>query len=145
MQTKEQAAGRSGAGISYTGVVNADAASDGSGFVTVVLNGPAISDGVNYDTISSAMATNDVVNIISGTAEGSTVPNLFYHKDAFGFLTVTLPKLHSIDSQVANFMGMSIRIHKYADGDANKQICRFDVLPAYAPYNPLLAGRFYGN
>ena len=145
MQTKEQAAGRAGAGLAYTGVVNADANSDGAGLVSVVLNGPAITDGVNYDTVASAMATNDTVNVLSGTADGTTVPNLFYHKQAFGFLTVNLPKLHSIDSMVANFMGMSIRIHKYADGDANKQICRFDVLPAYATYNPLLAGRFYGN
>ena len=144
MQTKAVAAGRAGAGIAYTGVVSADANSTGAGLITVILNGPAISDGVNYDTIASAMNTNDNVNILSGTSAGTTVPNLFYHRDAFGFLTVDLPKLHSIDSQVANFMGMSIRIHKYADGDANKQICRFDVLPAYASYNPLLAGRFYG-
>ncbi len=145
MQTKEQAAGRAGAGIAYTGVVDADANSDGSGFCTVVLNGPVITDGTNYDTVSSAMATNDTVNILSGTASGTTVPNLFYHKDAFGCLTVDLAKLHSTDSMIANFGGMSIRIHKYSDGDANKQICRFDVLPAYASYNPLLAGRFYGN
>jgi hypothetical protein len=145
MQTKEQATGRAGAGITYKGVVNADVDSTAGGLVTVVVNGPAISDGVNYDTISAALATDDVVNVLSGTASGTTVPNLFYHRDAFGFLTVDLPKLHAIDSQVANFMGMSIRIHKYADGDANKQICRFDVLPAYAPYNPLQAGRFYGN
>ena len=122
MQTKAVAAGRAGAGIAYTGVVSADANSTAGGLITVILNGPAISDGVNYDTIASAMNTNDNVNILSGTSAGTTVPNLFYHRDAFGFLTVDLPKLHSIDSQVANFMGMSIRIHKYADGDANKQI-----------------------
>ena len=146
LQTKQQAAGRAGAGIAYTGVVNADVDSDSGGDVTVVLNGPAIFEATtNYDTISSAVAVDDIVTVISGTAEGSTTPNLFYHKDAFGFLTVDLPKLHTLDSMVVNYMGMSIRVHKYSDGDANKQICRFDVLPAYATYNPLFAGRFYGN
>lgn len=145
MQTKEQAAGRAGAGIAYTGVVNADANSDGSGLCTVVLNGPAITDGTNYDTVASALATDDTVNILSGTADGTTVPNLFYHEKAFGCLSVQLPKLHSIDSMVANYAGHSIRVHKYANGDTNKQIVRFDYLPAYVCYNPLLGGRFYGN
>lgn len=145
MQTKQVAAGRAGAGIAYTGVVDADADSTAGGLVTVVVNGPAITDGTNYDTVASALATNDNVNVLSGTASGTTVPNLFYSKSAFGCLTVELPKLHSIDSMVANFGGQTIRIHKYSDGDTNKQIVRFDLLPAYVCYNPLLAGRFYGN
>lgn len=148
MHSKVQAAGRGGAGLAYTATVTADADSDGSGLVTVIVSGPAISDAsVNnqYDTVSSALAEDDNVTVLSGTASGSTVPNLFYHEKAYSLNTVKLPKLHSIDSSVASFMGMSIRAHRYADGDANRQKIRFDILPAYACNNPLLAGRFYGN
>lgn len=145
MQTKEQAAGRAGAGIEYTATVTADADSTAGGLVTVIVSGPAIYEASgNYNTITSALAANDAVSVISGTASGSTVPNLFYHKDAFGCLTVDLPKLHSLDSMVANYKGMSMRVHKYSDGDANQQLVRFDILPAYVTYNPLLGGRFYG-
>lgn len=147
MQTKSQAAGQAGAGLAYTGTVTADADSDGSGLVTVIVSGPAISDATSnnqYDTISSALAEDDTVTVLSGTASGSTVPNLFFHEQAYSLNTVKLPKLHSIDSSVASFDGMSIRAHKFSDGKANLQQIRFDILPAYACNNPLLAGKFYG-
>jgi hypothetical protein len=40
--------------------------------------------------------------------------------------------------------GMSIRITKYSDGDANTQKIRFDLLPAYATFNPFFAGQGFG-
>ena len=147
MLSKEQASGNGGAGLAYTATVTADANSDGSGFCTVIVSGPAIYDSASnnqYNTISSALAVDDNVTVLSGTASGSTVPNLFYHEKAYSLNTVELKKLHSIDSSVASFGGMSIRAHKYADGDANLQKVRFDILPAYACNSPLLAGRFYG-
>jgi hypothetical protein len=39
---------------------------------------------------------------------------------------------------------MSIRITKYSDGDANTQKIRFDLLPAYATFNPFFAGQGFG-
>ena len=41
--------------------------------------------------------------------------------------------------------GVQMRVSKYADGDKNQQICRFDLLPAYAALNPFLAGLGYGR
>lgn len=148
MHSKSQAAGRGGAGLAYTGTVTADANSDGSGLVTVIVSGPAINDTASnrqYDTISAALAEDDNVTVLSGTASGSTVPNLFFHEKAYSLNTVKLPKLHSIDSSIASFDGMSIRAHKWSDGTKNLQKIRFDLLPAYACNNPLLAGKFYGN
>lgn len=148
MHSKDQAAGRGGAGLAYTGTVTEDADSTAGGLCTVVLSGPAINDATSnrqYDTISEALAEDDTVTVLSGTASGSTVPNLFFHEKAYSLNTVKLPKLHSIDSSVASFDGMSIRAHKWADGTKNLQKIRFDILPAYACNNPLLAGKFYGN
>jgi hypothetical protein len=39
---------------------------------------------------------------------------------------------------------MSIRISKYSSGDTNKQQIRFDLLPAYACFNPLMSGQGFG-
>ncbi|WP_286205890.1 P22 phage major capsid protein family protein, partial [Escherichia coli] len=71
--------------------------------------------------------------------------NLFYNKFFCGLGSIPLPKLHSIDSAVATYEGFSIRVHKYADGDANVQKMRFDLLPAYVCFNPHMGGQFFGN
>jgi len=39
---------------------------------------------------------------------------------------------------------MSIRISKYSSGDANSQKIRFDLLPAYACFNPMMSGQGFG-
>lgn len=149
LQTKNQAAGLNGAGHEYTGTVAADVTSTAGGQVTVVVNGPAIVDTVsgaaNYNTLSTAIAAADVVTIVSGAASGSNIPNMFYHKNAFGFLSVELPKIHNQDSKIMNHNGMSFRMHKGGDFRSGTQEVRFDLFPAYVNYNSLLAGRFFGT
>jgi hypothetical protein len=145
MQTKRAAAGVNGAGRAYTATLSADA-TIASNQATVILNGPAFFEASgNYNTISTAIADNDPVTIVSGAEDAVNVPNLFYHRNAFGILSVKLPKLHSIDSTIINFKGMSFRMHKFSDGLTNQQLVRFDYLPAYVTYNPLMSGRFFGN
>ena len=65
---------------------------------------------------------------------------MFFTKQAFGLGTVKLPKLYSTDTIATTSDGMSIRVSKYADGDANTQKIRFDLLPAYACFNPSVCG-----
>ena len=147
MQTKQEASKR-GAGIEYTCTVTADVNSDGSGDVTVIVSGPAIYEAAGqYNTVSSALATNDVVTVVSGTADTTNVPNLFYHEDAYSYNQVKTPKLHALDSMLVNSPDgrVNLRIHKYSDGDTNTQKLRIDLLSAYAVNNPLWAGRFFGN
>lgn len=147
MQTKQEASKR-GAGIEYTCTVTADVDSDGSGDVTVIVSGPAIYEAAGqYNTVSSALATNDVVTVVSGTADSTNVPNLFYHEDAYSYNQVKTPKLHALDSMLVNSPDgrVNLRIHKYSDGDTNTQKLRIDLLSAYAVNNPLWAGRFFGN
>jgi hypothetical protein len=148
-QSKQTAVGINGAGYALTGTVVADASIGAGNQATVTLSCLAVFEsgttGENYTSIASTIADGDIVTIVSGAAGTTNVPNLFYKKDAFGILSVKLPKLHSIDSSIINFDGMSFRVHKFSDGTTNQQLVRFDYLPAYVAYNPMKAGRFFGN
>ena len=132
--------------IAFTATVLNDANSNASGDVTVTLSGVPIYDTNNpqYNAVQRAVAAGDGVTVV-GSATQTMKPNLFYNKFFVGLGTVALPKLHSIDSAVATYEGFSIRVHKYASGDANKQMMRFDLLPAYVCYNPHMGGQFFGN
>lgn len=134
--------------IKFTATVLANANSDASGDVTVLLSGVSIIDATNpqYNTVSAAITAGMSVTI-RGTANATVKPNLFFSDGFVAMGTVELPKLHSIDSAVltSNQGGLSIRVHKYSDGDKNKQMMRFDVLPAFAVMNPHMGGTFFGN
>lgn len=133
--------------ISFTATVLADANSTAGGLVTVTLSGVPIYDAApqqQYNAVSRAVTSGDAVTVI-GTASQTMKPNLFYNKFFCGLGTIPLPKLNSIDSAVATYEGFSIRVHKYADGDANVQKMRFDLLPAYVCFNPHMGGQFFGN
>ena len=130
--------------VAWTGVVTADVTLGASGEGTLVVAGPAIYEsGGQYNTVTAAPANGAVVTIVSATAT-LYQPNLFYTKQAFGLGTVKLPKLYSTDTVATTSDGMSIRISKYSDGNANSQSIRFDLLPAYACFNPSMAGQGFG-
>lgn len=132
--------------ISFTATVLEEADSSAEGEVTVSLSGVPIFDAAHpqYNAVDRVLGAGDTVTVV-GTAKQAMKPNLFYNKLFCGLGTIPLPKLHSIDSAVATYEGFSIRVHKYADGDANKQMMRFDLLPAYVCYNPHMGGQFFGN
>ena len=146
-QQSKQVLYNGSAPISFTATVLADANSTAAGAVTVTLSGVPIYDAApqqQYNAVSRAVTSGDTVTVI-GTASQTMKPNLFYNKFFCGLGTIPLPKLNSIDSAVATYEGFSIRVHKYADGDANVQKMRFDLLPAYVCYNPHMGGQFFGN
>lgn len=145
-QQSKQTLYKNGAALKFTATVTADATASGND-ITVVLSGPAIkeADGA-YNTVSKEIEAGDAVTVI-GTADTEYKPNLFYNSMAIAMGTVELPKLHSKESSVMSSPqgGLSIRVHKYSDGDKNIQMMRFDVLPAFAILNPLMCGQFHGN
>lgn len=146
-QQSKQVLYNGSAPISFTATVLADANSTVGGAVTVTLSGVPIYDAApqqQYKAVSRAVTSGDEVTVI-GTAGQTMKPNLFYNKFFCGLGTIPLPKLNSIDSAVATYEGFSIRVHKYADGDANVQKMRFDLLPAYVCFNPHMGGQFFGN
>ena len=126
--------------ILFAGTVTQDVTLDGSGAGNLTIAGAGINEtNGQYNTTDTALQSGDVVTLLGA---GSTLyqPNLFYHKQAFGLGTVKLPKLYSTDTIATTSDGMSIRVSKYSDGDANTQKIRFDLLPAYATFNPFFAG-----
>jgi hypothetical protein len=133
----------SGANVAWTGVVTADVTLTG-GAGNIVVAGPAIYEANGqYNTVDAAPVSGAAVTILSASAT-LYQPNLFFTKQAFGMGTVKLPKLYSTDTIATTEDGMSIRVSKYADGDANTQKIRFDLLPAYATFNPFMAGQGFG-
>jgi hypothetical protein len=144
LDTKQVMLNAVGAKVLWTGVVVADVTLGASGEGTLVVAGPAIYEATGqYNTVDAAPANGAVVTIVSASAT-TYQPNLFYVKQAFGIGTVKLPKLYATDTVATTSDGMSIRVTKYADGDSNKQMVRFDLLPAYATFNPFFAGQGFG-
>ncbi len=145
--TREPAFAADGSNLPWRGVLNADVTL-AAGAGDIVISSPAIKETTGtrdsaYDTVVAAIADADVINILSPSAT-TVQPNLFYHPQAFAMATVKLPKLYSTDTVAVTQDGFSLRVSKYADGDANKQKCRFDLLPAYGTLNPFFAGHGYG-
>lgn len=142
--TRQPMIDATGAQVPWIGTVVADATVTG-GAATVVVSGAAIYEANGqYNNVDAAPTSGDVVTIL-GAASTLYQPNLFYTKQAFGMGTVKLPKLYSTDTIATTSDGFSIRVSKYADGDANTQKIRFDCLPAYACFNPLFAGQGFGK
>lgn len=145
ISTRQPVFDSTGAQILWRAVVTADVTLSTAGAGTIVVTGPAIFEsGGQYNTVTSALTSGDVITVL-GAASTVYQPNLFFHKQAFGLGTVKLPKLYSTDTVATTSDGMSIRVSKYADGDANTQKIRFDLLPAYATFNPFFAGQGFGN
>jgi len=142
--TRQAMVSATGANIAWTGVVTAEVTLGASGKGTLVVAGRAIYEANGqYNTVTAAPANGAVITIVSATAT-LYQPNLFYAKQAFGMGTVKLPKLYSTDTVATTSDGMSIRISKYSSGDANSQKIRFDLLPAYACFNPMMSGQGFG-
>lgn len=145
LKTRRTVMGADGQPIKWRATVVSGGATDGSGNVTVTVAPAAIHEGATgqYNNISSPITAGDAFTIL-GAAGTEYQPNLFYHKAAFGLGFVKLPKLHSTDTVMTMQNGVSIRVSRYADGDRNKNIVRFDALPAFACFNPLFAGHGFG-
>lgn len=133
-----------GAKITFKATVTADVTLDGAGAGTLVVSGPAIYEASGqYNTVDSAPVSGDVVNIL-GAASTEYQPNLFYHKASFGVAFVKLPKLYSTDTVATTSDGLSIRVSKFSQGLENKQLIRFDLLPAFSCLNPFYSGKGFG-
>ena len=144
LSTRETMLNASGAAIIFAGTVTEDVTLNGSGAGNVTVAGAAIYEANGqYNTTATAATSGDVVTLL-GSASTLYQPNMFYHEQAFGVGTVKLPKLYSTDTVATTHDGMSVRVSKYSDGDANTQKIRFDLLPAYATFNPFFAGQGFG-
>ena len=141
--TRQVVLDAAGAAVPWTGTVLSVVTIAGNE-ATVVVSGAAIYEANGqYNNVDAAPASGAIITIL-GAAATVYQPNLFYTEQAFGLGSVKLPKLYSTDTIATTEDGMSIRVSKYSDGDANTQKIRFDCLPAYAVFNPNFAGQGYG-
>jgi hypothetical protein len=146
LKSRDQAVGEGGAGLAYTGTVSADADSTGGGLCTVVLNGPAFFESAGqYNTISEGLAEDDAVTVISGTANSTYTPNLFYHGTAFSVSSLKQKPLRGWSNKFASKYGLQMRFVDFSDGTKNENYMRVDTVPIFGAMNPLLAGTFYGE
>ena len=146
-RSKQAFTNENGNFVKWTATVLDGGTADGSGNLTVTVTGPSIfeADGA-YNSVTQAIAAGDQIEVVTAAAAGGvTQPNLFYHRDAFGLCSVQLKKLSGWDSTVVNHEGFSIRLTQFSDAVTNDHGWRFDLLPAFAAYNPYMAGRFFGK
>lgn len=144
LSTRQQVVDAAGDPILWRAVVTETVTLDSNGAGTLTLTGPAIFESTGaYNSINAALANGDVITVL-GTSADTVAPNLVYHKQAFTMATVKLPKLHTWDTVATTSDGISIRVTKYSDGDANTQQIRFDLLPAFGVMNPWFSLLGYG-
>lgn len=142
--TKKYVLDSAGNRIPFTAVIQSAQNSDGAGAVTVTISGSCIYEAGKFDNCDSAITNGDVVTVL-GTANTVYKPNLFFHRDAFAMATIPMPRLHSTDAYIITKDGFSIRVSKYANGDANTNKIRFDLMAAFGVINPHMAGRAFGS
>ena len=144
LSTRNPVITATGAKVLFTGVVTESVTLSGTGTGTLVITGPAIYEATGaYNTVDSPPISGDVITLL-GAHNVTIQPNLFWHKNAFSIGSVPLPKLYATDTLGTTADGLQVRCTKFADGITNKQMVRFDLLPAYAALNPFMAGHGFG-
>lgn len=144
--TKQIIFDAAGLPIQYTYVVVTGGNTDGAGAVTVTVAAAAINEANGaYNNINTPITAGDTFALL-GTANAVYQPNLFYHKNAFAVTTIKPPKLEGgVETAFISKKGITIRATKYADGHANTQRIRFDIVPVFGCMNPQWAGNGFGE
>ena len=147
LSTREVILDGVGAVILFSGTVNEAVTLSGTGTGTIVITGPAIFESAAgtgaYNTTDTAIQAGDVITLL-GAASKTIQPNLFWHKNAFSIGSVPMEKLFATDTIAETEDGLQIRVTKFADGRANKNMVRVDIRPAFAALNPFFAGQCFG-
>lgn len=119
--------------------VVSDVSSNGTGQATVTVSPPIISSGV-MQTVDSAPADNAAITVLASHAA-----NLAFHKNAFALVTVPLELPDSAGFKAReSHNGLSVRVVKDYDIDADEEIIRLDILYGVKAVDPRLAVRLLG-
>lgn len=123
--------------------VIADATSNGSGQATLTIS-PAIIVSGPYQTVSAAPADNAAITVL-GTAATAYPQNLGFHRNAFALVTVPLEMPDGAAFKARESAdGLSVRVVKDYDIDADEDIIRIDILYGASAIYPDLACRLWG-
>ena len=125
-------------------VVTADADSDGSGNATLTISPPIITSGP-FQTVSAEPADNAAITVKTGTSATAYPQHMGFHKNALALVTVPLelPDGAAFKSRESD-EGLSIRVVKDYDIDADEDIIRMDILYGIKAIYPELACRLTG-
>lgn len=125
-------------------VIKADADSGATGGATLTVSPAIIVDGP-YRTVSAAPADNAAITVVSGAAGAAHPQNLTFHKNAFALVTVPLdlPDGAGFAERISH-RGLSVRVVKDYDINADTEIIRLDVLYGVKTIYPDLACRIAG-
>ncbi|CAO3447864.1 hypothetical protein [Azospirillum argentinense] len=124
-------------------VVQGDVSADGGGAASLTISPPIITSGP-YQTVTAAPADNAAITVL-GTASTAYPQNLAFHRNAFALVTVPLemPDGASFKArESAN--GLSVRVVKDYDINADEDIIRLDILFGRKAIYPDLACRLVG-
>lgn len=118
-------------GVLQSFLVTADASSDASGNLTVVIS-PAIIAGGAYQNVTARPADNAPITVTSGAAGTTYTQNLVWHRDAFTFVSPKQELPGGMDmayqASLADEGGVSLRFVRGFDITNNQFISRFDIL-----------------
>jgi hypothetical protein len=119
--------------------VISDVNSDGTGNATLAVSPPIIPSGV-FQTVTAAPADNAAITVVANHAA-----NLAFHKNAFALVMCPLELPDSAGFKAReSYNGMSVRVVKDYDIDADEEIIRLDILYGVKAVDPRLAVRLLG-
>ncbi len=127
-------------------VVTADVTNTGTTQTTAEMTiaiSPSIITTGPYKTVDSNPVTDAALTLIGNV--GTQYPqNLGFHRNAFALVTVPLIVPKGVWGSRMTYEGVSIRILKDYDIDADEEICRLDILYGVKTLYAELATRIYG-
>jgi hypothetical protein len=132
-------------GVLQQFVCTADAASDGSGNATLSI-APTIYSSGSLQNVDALPADNAALTFLHGTS-AVTASNLLIHEQALALAFVPLEKpegVHFSAVETDPETGISVRIIRDYDFDADKFKCRLDVAYGWAPARPEWGAQILG-
>jgi len=125
-------------------VVTEDATADASGYITIKVS-PSITLDAPYQTISAYPVSGAAVTFL-GTEATAYPQNLVFHPNAFALVTVPIEMPANVwgARETDTDAGLSIRVVKQYDIDADEEIIRLDILYGVKTLYPELATRLWG-
>ena len=124
-------------------VVQGDVSADGGGAASLTISPPIITSGP-YQTVTAAPADNAAITVL-GTASTAYPQNLAFHRNAFALVTVPLEMPDGATFKARESAnGLSVRVVKDYDINADEDIIRLDILFGRKAIYPDLACRLVG-
>ena len=128
-------------------VVRADT-SDSSGNMATLPIAPTIIYGATnaYSNVDALPVDGDAMTMV-GTESTAYAQNLVFHPNAFCLVTLPIEMPSNVwgSRQTDTDAGISIRVVKQYDIDADEEICRMDILYGTKTLYPELAVRVWGE